>query len=274
MRCARALRRLHAVVSGQFGLDPLRCLSAVVAVPRFVRELIVFKSRYRGRLLLWPCLHDRNGEAGVVRSEYFWQDLYVAQKVHEANPHKHVDVGSRLDGFVAHVASFRDIELLDIRPLLRDIPGVRFRQVDIVDLPEDLHDYCDSISCLHALEHVGLGRYGDAVDPDSWQRALENLARMLKRGGRLYLSVPCGQERVEFNAHRVFHPRTILRVAGTRRLRLQTAAVIHANGPPTEVPVEALEEIGGEYYVLVVFLFVKDIQESLSASLDGHNFQS
>jgi hypothetical protein len=86
-----------------------------------------------GKMALKPCLHDRYAEAGVTKSEYFWQDLLVARWIHEANPERHVDVGSRTDGFVAHVASFREIEVFDVRPVTIDIPGIRFTQADIVD---------------------------------------------------------------------------------------------------------------------------------------------
>ena len=71
-------------------------------------------------------------------------------------------------------------------------------------IPESLTDYCDSLSCLHALEHFGLGRYGDPVRWDGHLRGLDNLHRVLRSGGRLYLSVPIGPQRIEFNAHRVF----------------------------------------------------------------------
>jgi len=71
-------------------------------------------------------------------------------------------------------------------------------------LSDSLVDYCDSISCLHALEHFGLGRYGDPVNYDGYILGLNNLYRILKAGGKLYLSVPIGPQRIEFNAHRVF----------------------------------------------------------------------
>jgi hypothetical protein len=69
------------------------------------------------------------------------------------------------------------------------------------------------VSCLHALEHFGLGRYGDPVDPDGWLNGLKSLATVVNEGGLLYLSVPIGIQRIEFNAHRVFSPETILRAA-------------------------------------------------------------
>lgn len=71
-------------------------------------------------------MHDRFLEGGVIKSEYFWQVLLVSRWINEANPRKQVDIGSRVDGFVAHVASFREIEVLDVRPITTEIPGVKF----------------------------------------------------------------------------------------------------------------------------------------------------
>jgi hypothetical protein len=74
----------------------------------------------------------------------------------------------------------------------------------MAELPASLLECCDSLSCLHALEHFGLGRYGDPVRFDGHLRGFANLARMLQPEGTLYLSVPIGAQRIEFNAHRVF----------------------------------------------------------------------
>ena len=71
-------------------------------------------------------------------------------------------------------------------------------------LPDTLVNYCDSLSSLHALEHFGLGRYGDPLKYNGHLLGLNNLHQILKKGGKLYLSVPIGPQRIEFNAHRVF----------------------------------------------------------------------
>ncbi len=135
----------------------------------------------------------------------------MARRICANAPKKHVDVGSRVDGFVAHVAAFREIEVLDVRPLTSNIPNVRFRQVDLMaPLAGDLAGYCDSLSCLHALEHFGLGRYGDTVDFEGHLKGLSNLKQLVAKGGKFYLSVPIGPQRIEFNAHRVFSVSTLL----------------------------------------------------------------
>lgn len=152
----------------------------------------------------YPCLDDRDDKSGTARGHYFHQDLRVAQKIHEANPSRHIDVGSRIDGFVAHVASFRSLEVVDIRPLDEKIPNVIFRQADLMSDDVGGLGVSDSVSCLHALEHFGLGRYGDPLDPNGWRKGLRSLHKMTTPGGTLYLSIPIGPQRIEFDAHRVF----------------------------------------------------------------------
>lgn len=77
----------------------------------------------------------------------------------------------------------------------------------MVSIPDNL---LESISSLHAVEHFGLGRYGDTIDPLSYKNAIREIQRVVKPGGVIYFSVPVGFERLEFNGQRVFHPRTVL----------------------------------------------------------------
>ena len=134
---------------------------------------------------LYPLFFDKENSAGSAYGGYFWQDLYVAQRIFKNNPRRHVDVGSRIDGFVAHVATFRSIEVIDVRPLKSIIPNVRFTQLDITNCNKE--EITDSISCLHAMEHFGLGRYGDTICYNGHVIGLRNITRMLKsRGGYIY----------------------------------------------------------------------------------------
>jgi SAM-dependent methyltransferase len=165
---------------------------------------------------LYPCLEEKGQESGVLSEHYFYQDLYVARKVFESNPVRHVDIGSRIDGFVAHVASFREIEILDVRDLRLAIPAIRFTRADLTAKEFPFVDYTDSLSCLHALEHFGLGRYGDPVDYNGHLVGWENMNRMLKKGGNFYFSVPIGEQRIEFNAHRVFSVAYLLNLMNKR----------------------------------------------------------
>jgi hypothetical protein len=206
-----------------------------------------------------PCLHDWCEDGGSTTDEYFWQDLHVARKIYLAKPQRHVDVGSRVDGFVAHIATFREVQVFDIRPMPNLIPGVQFRQADVTRLSETYMDYCDSLSCLHALEHFGLGRYGDPVDPQGYKAGLANMAKMLRSGGVFYLSVPIGRERVEFNAHRVFDPLALVGLASSSSLTLRDFAWVESGrilvqSDNLRSDLEGLSKLG---YNLGIFTFVK-----------------
>lgn len=77
-------------------------------------------------------------------------------------------------------------------------------------LPSEWSECTDSLSCLHTIEHFGLGRYGDPIEPDGHLKGLAQLKQMVAPGGILYLSTPIGPKRVEFNAHRVTAASTLI----------------------------------------------------------------
>jgi len=191
-----------------FGFDPVKTINALRALPDYLIELNLFKKagcKDFKNITLYPCLSDRYDTSGTGKGHYFHQDLLVAQKIFKTQPRRHVDIGSRIDGFVAHVAAFREIEVFDIRTNQLHINNIIFRQLDfMLPLPSEFHGYSDSVSCLHAIEHFGLGRYGDHIDPEGFHRGLENISRLCTIGATVYLGVPIGAQRVEFNAHRVF----------------------------------------------------------------------
>lgn len=251
--------RTYWLLSEQFGVDPRKMLRSLRSVPRYLRDYFRFRSGYDGHLEFLPCLHDWFEEGGATKLEYFWQDLLVAKMIFEARPERHVDIGSRVDGFVAHVASFREIEVFDVRPISTQIPGVKFKQADFMQAATGMRDYCDSLSCLHALEHFGLGRYGDPIDPKGFERGFENMASLLRKGGVFYLSVPVGATRVEFNGQRVLNPRAIIELAVENSLELREFTLIRQGG---QVAVLALDEarlsdLARQRYALGLFTFAK-----------------
>jgi SAM-dependent methyltransferase len=191
------------------GMDPRTFYKSIAGIGWYLNDYFKLKKLLHKTpefkiKSFYPVLAEKGDSAGTL-GHYFYQDLIVAQKLFKDKPAKHVDVGSRVDGFVAHVASFRKIEVIDIRPLESDVDNLSFVQIDFMKpLSPTFIDYTDSVSCLHALEHFGLGRYGDQVDASGHLKGFANLTRILKPTGRLYFSTPIGPQRIEFNAHRVF----------------------------------------------------------------------
>lgn len=158
----------------------------------------------------YPILKDKFNYAGMIGA-YFWQDLWAAKLIYKNKPLEHYDIGSRLDGFIAHVLSLKiPVHIIDIRPFPTQIEGLDTIVGDATNLDVFADDSIESLSALCSLEHFGLGRYGDSIDPEACFKCFSSIQKKLKVGGHLYLSVPIGKERVEFNAHRIFYPTTII----------------------------------------------------------------
>ncbi|MBN8550303.1 MAG: DUF268 domain-containing protein [Deltaproteobacteria bacterium] len=208
--------------STTFGVDIKRAVRGACAIPWFVRDFVRLRNQNAEAGNPWmiscsaPSLHDKGDKAGITSGHYFHQDLFVAQRIFGRKPAHHLDVGSRVDGFVAHVASFMPIEICDLRPLRSSNPNILVRQLDICALPDTYAGCADSLSCLHALEHFGLGRYGDTVDLRGYELGFDGLYRMLRTNGIFYFSVPVGRERIVFNSHRVFSLSTLATLFGGR----------------------------------------------------------
>jgi Caenorhabditis protein of unknown function, DUF268 len=233
------------------GVDPRKTIRTLKGLPAYFSDLRALNNQRAAAGTKFPfgtptpCLEDRSAPGGYYSGHYFHQDLLVARRINQNRPQIHVDVGSRVDGFVAHVASFRPIVVLDIRPLKNTIPNVQFMQADLMKRPEDhLIESCDSLSCLHALEHFGLGRYGDPVNYEGHLLGLTNLRSLLKAGGKFYLSVPIGPQRINFNAHRVFSVAYLLAcLAGKYQIDhfsfVDDKGDLHENCPMNEHDIEA-----------------------------------
>lgn len=234
-----------------FGFDPVKTIHAVKGLSRYYRDLQALKRQRKSSARLFPlgipfpCLNEMFSESGGARGHYFHQDLLVARRIFLNHPSAHVDVGSRVDGFVAHVASFRKIQVVDIRPLSGATPNMQFLKADLMaPINAALVDCCDSLSCLHALEHFGLGRYGDPVNCDGHLVGLNNLYKMLKKGGTFYFSAPIGPQRIEFNAHRVFSVSYLLECFADKYRINQFSFVddqgaLHENTPMTDTLVQS-----------------------------------
>lgn len=204
--------RLHHLQ--RFGVHLDELYYNIKNFPRFYGDLQKYKKMSSGDSNSRPIElnphFDWDGEAGTASGHYFNQDLWAAKKIFEEDPATHFDIGSRIDGFVSHLLVFTEVNYVDIRPLESEWDNLNFIQADATEMKEFDDNSLDSVSSLHAAEHFGLGRYGDPIDPSGSVKFMRSLRRVLAPSGKLYFSVPVGEERVEFNAHRVFSPHTVL----------------------------------------------------------------
>jgi SAM-dependent methyltransferase len=155
----------------------------------------------------YPCLYDRTTNTAIDR-HYFYQNIWAMKCIKDSNIAEHVDVGS-LASFVGLLSTIVKVIFIDIRPLEIELPNFESRPGSILQLPF-ADGSVQSISCLHVAEHIGLGRYGDPLDPMGTQKAAHELARTLAPGGHLYFSLPVGVPRTCFNAHRIHSPNQIM----------------------------------------------------------------
>lgn len=259
------LIRAQWILGNQLGIDPARFVSGLAAIPGYLLDRYRFARSLRAAglnspMAWYPAVHERDAEAGDF-GEYFWQDLLVARMILDARPTRHFDIGSRIDGFVAHVAASRTLEVIDIRPLTSVIPNVTFRQADMMgDLPPELLASCDSLSCLHTIEHFGLGRYGDPIDAMGLAKGIANISKIIAPGGTVYLSTPVGRERIEFNAHRVSNPSMLVDLAGRNGLELLQVFSVEGDSIVEHDSKDAALQHLSEYeYSLGIFIFKRSL---------------
>lgn len=142
---------------------------------------------------------------------YFYQNAWCAEKIFATKPQQHYDIGSQA-GLIGTISQFTPTTMVDIRPLNIELKGLNFIKGDIVSLPfKDAS--LESISSICVIEHIGLGRYGDKLDPFGSEKAVQELKRVLATDGSLYISLPVdASNTVYFNAHRAFTREYVLKL--------------------------------------------------------------
>ena len=148
-----------------------------------------------------PCLDDRTAGTGFDR-HYVYHTAWAMRVLARSRPVSHVDVASSLY-FAALASAFVPVSYFEYRPVDLHLQGLTCDAADLLSLPF-ADGTIQSLSCMHVVEHVGLGRYGDGLDPDGDLKAMAELRRVLAPGGDLLFVVPVGTPRVQFNAHRIY----------------------------------------------------------------------
>lgn len=191
--------------------DPRNFLKALWEYVRFLVDAFRYKRLDPSARIftrsLYPRLHDRTSMT-PVDAQYFYQQLWAFEHIMRLRPPRHVDIGSSYQ-MSGYLAAFLPTEFVDIRPIDVEREGLTVTRGSLLALPFPSQSV-PSLSCLHVLEHIGLGRYGDPLDPHGTEHACRELSRVLSPEGSLYVSVPIGEERLCFNAHRVTSPSRVL----------------------------------------------------------------
>jgi hypothetical protein len=236
------------------GFHPLTALR----YPGFLRDWLRFR-RAGGRaalLDLYPCLFDRTAST-AFDPHYFHQAIWAFRHINESRVISHLDVASDVK-FVGLLSTVTEVIFVDYRPLLVRLPNYASVRGSITSLPF-ANGSVRSLSCLHVIEHVGLARYGDAIDPLGPEKACREIARVLRPGGSAYVSVPIGRPRVHFNGQRTFAAEEAAGLFASLDLVEMAMIDAHGNFFPCVAPDQAeINETGaGNDFGLGLFWFRK-----------------
>jgi SAM-dependent methyltransferase len=196
--------------------DPRQILKKWRGLPIFINNLIKYRKNNNDRFKIslvniYPMLTDRFESAGEAIGHYFFQDLWASEYIYNNKIKSIVDIGSRIDGYIAHILPFCEVTYIDIREIYPFHKNFKFKIGSVLNLPFEGNSV-KYLSCLHVIEHIGLGRYGDTLDPEGHIKAAKELIRVLKPGGILLLGTPIGKEKLCFDSHRIFDPHTINKI--------------------------------------------------------------
>lgn len=243
-------------------LEPLPALySAWVSIkqyPQFLMDFVALrKANKRNIPIGWgdifPQLQDKTTTHGFDH-HYVYHPAWAARIIAHNKPSKHVDISSILH-FSTIISAFVPVDFYDYRPANLRLSKLQSKKADLTKLHFKSNSV-ESLSCMHTVEHIGLGRYGDPIDPDGDLKAMSELARVLKPGGTLLFVVPVsGQSKVMFNAHRIYSKKHILEAFAALELKEFTLLTDSGIEGPLKNPSDSL--IKKQSYGCGCFWFVK-----------------
>jgi hypothetical protein len=172
-----------------------------------------------------PILNEKTAKT-EFDAHYVYHPAWAARILSKTRSALHVDIASTIH-FCTMVSAFLPMEFYDYRPAELNLSGLGSKHADITRLPF-ADNSVESLSCMHVVEHIGLGRYGDPLDSEGDLKAIAELKRVVKKGGSLFFVVPVGQPRIFFNAHRIYSYEQI--VSYFSDFRMEQFALVDDNG--------------------------------------------
>jgi hypothetical protein len=174
---------------------------------RFMADTIANRPEFGNTFHRWPILNE-DTSATAFDAHYIYHVAWAIRKVRSLAPEHHVDFSSSLH-FCTTVSALFPTTFFDFRPADLALENLKSLACDLTDPQLDVGQHA-SVSCMHVVEHVGLGRYGDALDVNGDLKAIANLKKVVLPGGDLFFAVPAGKPSISFNAHRVYSINSIL----------------------------------------------------------------
>ena len=201
-----------------------------------------------------PQIKDRTVKTGFDR-HYVYHTSWAARILAETKPERHTDISSSLY-FSGIVSAFIPIDFYDFRPANLGLSNLNSKEGNLLSLPF-ADNSVKSLSCMHTIEHIGLGRYGDKIDANGDIKAIEELKRVMAKNGNLLIVLPIGEKAIiEFNAHRIYTYEQVISLF--EGLTLKEFSLI----PEDEVKGGLIrnaspKQVKGEKYACGCFWFIK-----------------
>lgn len=192
----------------------IRFPKKIVKIGEFLKELKTFKKMNDNRFSvnisdLYPCLNDKV-KSTPFDQHYIYHPAWAARILAKTQPAEHVDFSSILY-FSTIISAFIPVKFYDYRPADLNITNWQGGSVDLCKLPFETNSLV-SVSCMHTIEHIGLGRYGDSIDPEGDIKAINEIIRVTKPKGDILFVTPVGMQKIEFNGHRIYSYETVTRM--------------------------------------------------------------
>jgi len=205
-----------------FSVSVYFLLRKLYALPIYVVDIYKFKfhpkndGRFKVSLSsLFPCLIDKTATTHF-EPHYTYHPAWAARILADKKPEKHIDIGSTLK-FSSVISAFIPTEFYDYRPAELKLSNLVSKHGDLTNLSFD-DNSVESLSCMHTIEHIGLGRYGDPIDPEGDRKAAFELSRSLAPAGTFIFVTPVGKPKLAFNAHRIYSYQQVLDLFPTLKL--------------------------------------------------------
>lgn len=168
---------------------------------RYEKDLASLEQDPRG----WQILRDPWYEVGDHPFDYqAHESEFAAKHLARTAPRNVLDIGSyRL--FVLGMLSSYAVTTIDVRPRESNLKNETVVTCDAKQLTLPDASF-DAVVSLCAVEHFGLGRYGDSFDREADEKGIREMLRVLRPGGRLLLTTTLtrGEKAIAFNAHRIY----------------------------------------------------------------------
>jgi len=174
----------------------------------FVQNSCILRPEFSHHYFRWPILNEDTAST-PFDEQYLYHINWALKKISTRMNPLHIDFSSSLN-FISPATLLTNVIYYDYRPPNLTLSNLSCFKTDLSEYDTSIQPQ-HSVSCMHVVEHIGLGRYGDRIDPNGDLKAIDNLARYVAAKGTLLFVVPVGRPAVYFNAHRVYSPKDIVR---------------------------------------------------------------